>query len=232
MRCRDISDAPCTPPGRRHRAHDPIGQRRVHRRWTTRRSGRRGGSRPCAARPPGRSRRPHGCGGGPATREGAGAARARRARAAAPMRRARYAASSSTQPSSADPRVPPRQAKEAQAGGRGDAPVVYEVPVTVEHRRIDPRAVEHEAVAQTTVPGCSVAPSLKVTSGPETSTVRPRRWMPCRRRAVRGLDPISVSRSCMHRPIRKFAVLLMRRVASRLASGLDSLLMVSAPARP
>jgi hypothetical protein len=35
--------------------------------------------------------------------------------------------------------------------------------------------------------------SLNVTSGPETSTtVRPRRRMPWRRRAARGLDPISV----------------------------------------
>jgi hypothetical protein len=44
-----------------------------------------------------------------------------------------------------------------------------------------------------TVLASSCLLSLNVTSGPKTSTtVRPRRRMPWRRRAARGLDPISV----------------------------------------
>ena len=58
-------------------------------------------------------------------------------------------------------------------------------------------------------------PSPKLTVDPPASTARPWSSTPCRRRSARGLEPISVSRPSIRRPIRESIVLRISPVASR-----------------
>ena len=85
----------------------------------------------------------------------------------------------------------------------------------IEDRHVTNEWSSEKPVAQMTAPGVSRLSSSKRTSVPDASTVRPRSWMPCRRRAVRGLDPISASRSCMRCPSLDVTVLPISPVASR-----------------
>ena len=122
---------------------------------------------------------------------------------------AMYSASSLTQPSSADPlRVLPGQPEEVQPGRLRHAAPVHERgrPRRTPGRR-STSGRRGSRSPRSRLPTSSFVPSLKLTVDPAASTARPWSSTPCRRRSARGLEPISVSRPSIRRPIRDAVVL-------------------------